>query len=75
MLEAILLPCPFCGLSLEPWGSDAMHHPGAADCPLDDHASQGKPVGTEILLTLCHWMQVDPLHFAFDTPNRSNQHG
>lgn len=28
------------------------------------NAAQGKPVGTEIFLTLCHWMQVDPMHFA-----------
>ena len=28
------------------------------------NAAQGKPVGTEIFLTLCHWMQQDPLHFA-----------
>jgi hypothetical protein len=28
------------------------------------NAAQGKPVGTEIFLTLCHWMQQDPLHFT-----------
>jgi hypothetical protein len=31
------------------------------------NAAQGKPVGTEIYLTLCHWMQIDPLHFAVET--------
>jgi hypothetical protein len=28
------------------------------------NAAQGKPVGTDIFLTLCHWMQQDPMHFA-----------
>jgi hypothetical protein len=28
------------------------------------NAAQGKPVGTDIFLTLCNWMQVDPMHFA-----------
>ena len=28
------------------------------------NAAQGKPVGTEIFLTLCHWMQMDPMRFA-----------
>lgn len=28
------------------------------------NAAQGKPVGTEIFLTLCHWMQQDPMWFA-----------
>ena len=28
------------------------------------NAAQGKPVGTEIFLTLCHWMQQDPLWFC-----------
>lgn len=28
------------------------------------NAAQGKPVGTEIFLTLCHWLKQDPLHFA-----------
>lgn len=28
------------------------------------NASQGKPVGTEIFLTLCHWMQADPMWFC-----------
>lgn len=28
------------------------------------NAAQGKPVGTEIFLTLCHWMQQDPMHYA-----------
>jgi len=32
------------------------------------NAAQGKPVGTEIFLTLCHWMQVDPLHYASTAP-------
>lgn len=27
-------------------------------------ASKGKPVGTEIFLTLCGWMQIDPFFFA-----------
>ena len=31
------------------------------------NAAQGKPVGTEIFLTLCHWMQQDPLWFC--SPN------
>ena len=26
--------------------------------------AQGKPVGTEIFLTLCHWMQADPMQFV-----------
>lgn len=29
------------------------------------NAAQGKPVGTEIFLTLCHWLQQDPLHFTY----------
>lgn len=34
------------------------------------NAAQGKPVGTEIFLTLCRWMQQDPLWFAReDTPH------
>ena len=28
------------------------------------NAAQGKPLGTEIFLTLCHWMQQDPMHFC-----------
>ena len=28
------------------------------------NAAQGKPVGTEIFLTLCQWMQTDPMQFA-----------
>ena len=28
------------------------------------NAAQGKPVGVEIFLTLCHWMQQDPLWFT-----------
>jgi hypothetical protein len=28
------------------------------------NAAQGKPVGTGIFLTLCHWMKQDPMHFA-----------
>ena len=28
------------------------------------NAAQGKPVGTEIFLTLCHWMAADPMQFA-----------
>ena len=28
------------------------------------NAAQGKPVGTEIFLTLCHWMQQDPMWFC-----------
>ena len=28
------------------------------------NAAQGKPVGTEIFLTLCGWMKADPMHFA-----------
>lgn len=27
-------------------------------------AANGKPVGTAIFLTLCHWMRVDPMLFA-----------
>lgn len=27
-------------------------------------AAQGKPLGTAIFLTLCHWLQADPLSFA-----------
>ncbi len=27
-------------------------------------AAQGKPVGTEIFLTLCDWMDSDPLSFV-----------
>lgn len=30
------------------------------------NAAQGKPVGTNIYLTLCHWMKADPLHFTID---------
>lgn len=36
-VEAVeLLPCPFCGESLEKWGRDEWHHDGACDCPLSD---------------------------------------
>jgi len=28
------------------------------------NAAQGRPVGTEIFLTLCHWMQQDPMWFC-----------
>ena len=28
------------------------------------NAAQGKPVGTDIFLTLCHWMQIDPMFFC-----------
>ena len=28
------------------------------------NAAQGKPVGTEIFLTLCHWMRQDPMWFV-----------
>lgn len=28
------------------------------------NAAQGKPVGTEIFLTLCHWMKQDPMWFC-----------
>jgi hypothetical protein len=28
------------------------------------NAAQGKPLGTEIFLTLCHWMQIDPMWFC-----------
>jgi hypothetical protein len=34
------------------------------------NAAQGKPIGTEIFLTLCHWMQQDPLHFCFQAKDR-----
>ncbi len=30
------------------------------------NAAQGKPIGTEIFLTLCHWMQQHPLHFCHE---------
>jgi len=30
------------------------------------NAAHGKPVGTEIFLTLCHWMAVDPMHYCFE---------
>ncbi len=29
-------------------------------------AANGQPVGTEIFLTLCHWMQADPMQFAVE---------
>lgn len=28
------------------------------------NAAQGKPVGTEIFLTICAWLEVDPHHFC-----------
>lgn len=28
------------------------------------NAAQGKPVGVEIFLTICHWLRVDPMHFT-----------
>jgi hypothetical protein len=31
------------------------------------NAAQGKPVGTEIFLTLCNWMQQDPMGFCTET--------
>lgn len=30
------------------------------------NAAQGKPVGTEIFLTLCRWMKADPMHYCRD---------
>ena len=32
------------------------------------NAAQGKPVGTEILLTLCDWMKQDPMWFCVELP-------
>lgn len=32
------------------------------------NAAQGKPLGTEIFLTLCHWMQIDPMFFVVEPP-------
>jgi hypothetical protein len=37
------------------------------------NAAQGKPVGTEIFLTLCQWMQIDPMFFALATPPKSKE--
>jgi hypothetical protein len=38
------------------------------------NAAQGKPVGTEIFLTLCDWMQIDPMFFATPTlPEREGE--
>jgi hypothetical protein len=37
------------------------------------NAAQGKPVGTEIFLTLCHWTQQDPLWFTTDAPDLPSQ--
>jgi hypothetical protein len=28
------------------------------------NAAQGKPVGVEIFLTLCHWLQTDPMYYC-----------
>ena len=28
------------------------------------NAAQGKPLGTDIFLTLCNWMQQDPMWFC-----------
>ncbi len=36
------------------------------------NAAQGKPVGTEIFLTLCHWMQQDPMQFTTGDKDRSH---
>ncbi len=36
------------------------------------NAAQGKPVGTEIYLTLCAWMAIDPLFFARDSGSDRN---
>jgi len=30
------------------------------------NAAQGKPVGTEIFLTICQWLKQDPLWFCYD---------
>jgi hypothetical protein len=30
------------------------------------NAAQGKPVGTEIFLTLCFWMDADPFAFKIE---------
>jgi len=38
------------------------------------NAAQGKPVGTEIFLTLCHWMKQDPMHFCV-SPTRNRLDG
>lgn len=54
----------------------AIHHGLGLSHARMVNAAQGKPVGTEIFLTLCHWMQVDPLHFARSeeaTPTQSER--
>lgn len=35
------------------------------------NAAQGKPVGTEIYLTLCVWMKIDPRQFVFGSQDRA----
>jgi hypothetical protein len=39
------------------------------------NAAQGKPVGTEIFLTLCHWMQQDPMRFCIADAPELSPHG
>lgn len=42
----------------------AVHHALGLSHARMVNAAQGKPVGTEIFLTLCNWMQTDPMHFT-----------
>jgi hypothetical protein len=35
------------------------------------NAAQGRPVGLEIFLTLCHWMKIDPMHFCTEDSNHA----
>jgi hypothetical protein len=35
-------------------------------------AAHGRPVGTEIFLTLCDWMEADPLSFCHPTTRRAH---
>lgn len=36
------------------------------------NAAQGKPLGTEIFLTLCHWMRQDPLWYAYEPQDKDS---
>ena len=32
------------------------------------NAAQGKPVGTEIFLTICRWLEVEPMSYCSEEP-------
>lgn len=51
----------------------AVHHELGLSHARMVNAAQGKPVGTEIFLTLCQWMKVDPMQFACSDKGESEK--